>query len=61
MAMGLVEADLSAVDQDSFSGEILLPVCIRGEMRWQATVGIEADGIIYAADFGFDVRAQVRQ
>lgn len=61
MAMGLVEADLSALDQDSFSGEVFLPVCIRGEMRWRATVDIEAAGKTYAADFRFDVRGQTSQ
>lgn len=56
MNMGFNRVTLGQAGEGRFSGEALLPVCIRGGMTWQATVILDTDEGPYEAAFRFDTR-----
>lgn len=53
MSMGLNRPVLQEVTAGRFVGEASLPVCVTGEMLWQANVLIETDSARYAVAFRF--------
>ena len=67
---GSVEVDFAGVDMKMafnrprlapgkdglFTGEATLPVCVRDQMAWQATVLVEADGKRIAVPFRFETK-----
>jgi hypothetical protein len=67
---GSVEVDFAGVDMKMafnrprlvpgkdglFTGEATLPVCVRDQMAWQATVLIESDGRQFAVPFRFETK-----
>ena len=52
--MGLHRLPLVAAGPDRFGGETTLPVCVTGQMVWQATVLIEADRKNISVPFRFE-------
>ena len=54
MNMGLHRLPLVAAGPDRFGGETTLPVCVTGQMVWQATVHIEADRKNISVPFRFE-------
>ena len=53
MNMGLNRPELKAQGEGSFVGETTLPVCITGQMDWQATVLVETGKERIAIPFRF--------
>ncbi len=53
MNMGLNRPELKAKGEGSFVGETTLPVCITGQMDWQATVLVETGKERIAIPFRF--------
>ena len=67
---GSVEVDFAGVDmkmafnrphlvsgkEGLFTGEATLPVCVRDQMAWQATVLVESDGRRIAVPFRFETK-----
>ena len=53
MNMGLNRPQLAARGDGRFSGQVTLPVCITGQMDWQATVLVETGGQRIAVPFRF--------
>jgi hypothetical protein len=67
---GSVEVDFAGVDMKMafnrprlvpgkdglFTGEATLPVCVRDQMAWQATVLVESDGKRIAVPFRFETK-----
>ncbi len=51
MNMGLVRADLQQTGDGRFSGEALLPVCVRSRMAWRALVLAQGPGGEHRAAF----------
>ena len=56
MNMGLIRNELAARSDRVFSGDTILPVCIRRSMVWRATVTAAGPGGIHKATFDFEVR-----
>ncbi|MCP4432655.1 MAG: hypothetical protein GY806_16910 [Gammaproteobacteria bacterium] len=54
MNMGFNRSKLKAVDEGSFSGQIILPVCVRNRMHWEAGVMLETETGIILAPFRFE-------
>jgi len=54
MNMGPNHVRLSRSDSGRFTGEGILPACIRDRMTWQATVKLDTDAGLYAAVYRFD-------
>ena len=53
MNMGLIRPQLAERAPGRFAGEVTLPVCITGQMEWQATVLLETGGERIAIPFRF--------
>lgn len=53
MNMGLIRPLLAEHAPGRFAGEVTLPVCITGQMEWQATVLLETAGERIAIPFRF--------
>lgn len=67
---GAVEVDFAGVDMKMafnrprlmpgkdglFTGEATLPVCVRDQMAWQATVLVKSDGVRIAMPFRFETK-----
>lgn len=53
MNMGFNRPELAARGEGRYAGEATLPVCITGQMDWQATVLIETGGERIAIPFTF--------
>lgn len=53
MNMGFNRAELGPEAPGSFSGEGMLPVCVRGRMQWQARVLLESERGLVSADYRF--------
>ncbi len=54
MAMGYHRPVLASVGPGRFAGQVTLPVCVTGRMRWQATVLVESGRTRTAIPFRFD-------
>lgn len=54
MNMGLHRLPLVSAGSGRFSGETTLPVCVTGQMVWQATILIEADRKNISVPFRFE-------
>ena len=54
MNMGLQRLPLVSAGSGRFSGETTLPVCVTGQMVWQATILIEADRKNISVPFRFE-------
>lgn len=55
MNMGLISAALPDTGEGAFAGEVILPVCVRRAMAWQATVVVSSPAAIHRASFVFEV------
>ncbi|MCB1772889.1 MAG: hypothetical protein KDI88_04685 [Gammaproteobacteria bacterium] len=55
MNMGLVTQELDRIGDGEFAGQVTLPVCVRGSMKWRAYVTAAA-GAHYRALFVFETR-----
>lgn len=53
MNMGLIRPQLSARAPGRYAAEVTLPVCITGQMEWQATVLLDTGGERIAIPFRF--------
>ncbi len=51
--MGLNHADLQAAGEGKFTGSIIIPVCIRNGMEWEAKVLLHTPDGIIAAPYRF--------
>jgi hypothetical protein len=58
MYMGYQYAKLAAVDQHTYRGKLILPVCTEAHMQWQASVMITSSEHTYRAAFPFDTFRQ---
>lgn len=56
MNMGLNRPQLAMTGAGTFRGEAALPVCVTGNMQWQATVIVESGRSRVAIPFRFDSR-----
>ena len=56
MDMGLIRNALLGTGGGSFTGDLVLPVCIRQRMRWRAVVTVHARDGVYRASFDFEIR-----
>lgn len=54
MNMGFNRTRLQAAEVGRYSGSIILPVCVRNRMDWEAKVMVETDAGIIAAPFRFE-------
>lgn len=54
MNMGFNRTKLKPADDGKFSGSIILPVCVRNRMEWQANVMLGTDAGIIVAPFRFE-------
>ena len=54
MNMGFNRSRLEAVDEGRFNGNIILPVCVRNRMEWEAKVMLGTDAGIIVAPFRFE-------
>ena len=54
MNMGFNRSKLQAVDEGRFSGSIILPVCVRNRMEWEANVMLGTESGIIVAPFRFE-------
>lgn len=54
MNMGLIRPQLAARGEGRYAAEVALPVCITGQMEWQATVLVETAGERIAIPFRFN-------
>ena len=54
MNMGFNRSKLKTVAAGKFSGNIILPVCVRNRMEWEANVMLETDAGIIVAPFRFE-------
>ena len=57
MNMGYNRVRLARAPDGRFSGEAMLPACIRGAMSWQATITLDMDDGPWEAAFFFDTFA----
>lgn len=55
MNMGLISASLLNTGDGTFSGDVILPVCVRRAMAWQATVVTKGTAGTHRATFRFEV------
>jgi len=55
MAMGPVRHDLINSGVGSFSGDAVLPACVRRRMTWRAIVTVHGANGLHLATFDFDV------
>lgn len=53
MNMGRFETGLIKIDDATFAGESILPVCVRRTMVWQATVTAESGDRVYRGTYTF--------
>lgn len=54
MNMGLLHAELHGTEAGQFQGEIVLPVCVSGRMRWRATLQLALAHGAYRVPFRFE-------
>ena len=54
MNMGFNRSRLEVVDEGRFNGSIILPVCVRNRMEWEAKVMLGTDAGIIVAPFRFE-------
>lgn len=55
MNMGLIRHELVDTGGGSFAGDVVLPVCVRRQMRWRAIVNAAGADGVHRATFTFDV------
>ena len=55
MSMGLVREDLLDTGRGSFAADVTLPVCVRRQMVWRATVTAGGVDGVHRATFDFEV------
>jgi len=55
MQMGLIRRDLVSTGGGSFSGDAILPVCVRRRMTWRAIVTAQGADGLHRATFDFEV------
>jgi hypothetical protein len=54
MNMGLLRPELLGTEPGRFQGEMVLPVCVSGPMRWRATLMLESDRGAFQIPFRFE-------
>ena len=55
MNMGLIRNELMDTGGGSFTGDAVLPVCVRRRMSWQAIAVAQGDDAVHQATFYFEV------
>jgi hypothetical protein len=53
MDMGVISHNLAGDAEGNYRGEVVLPICVTGIMRWQADFIVEYDDVRVVAPFVF--------